>query len=154
MVRIAVALGNNINEFLWGGIRPDDVSTISVVKAQDRQHAELAPSRFGYEFASVAHDGEQIVFVLSGKIHFEIGSRDQLTRWLLEPGDCMYFDSHLSHRGYGVEGDATALVVELARMPDSTQRVNTKFTMTLQLVHQHVSSRTCAARACGLRPVE
>jgi quercetin dioxygenase-like cupin family protein len=53
------------------------------------------------------HPGEEMVFVLSGSVEFQVG---QDTHILL-PGDCIYFDSSIPHRGRGINGEAKAIVV-------------------------------------------
>ena len=88
---------------------------------------------FGYDYVSLAHDrlvkrmepfvftfpskidrhvffdhgGEEFVFILSGKVIFQVGDE----RWALEKGDSIYFDAAIPHRGWSVGRDATALVV-------------------------------------------
>ncbi|MCP4631222.1 MAG: helix-turn-helix domain-containing protein [bacterium] len=41
------------------------------------------------------HDGEEMLFVLQGKIRFKYGSRE----FVLDKGDCVYFDSSVAHTG-------------------------------------------------------
>lgn len=57
------------------------------------------------------HEGEEILFVLSGRIEMQIGKR----REALSKGDCVHFDSTLPHRLVTVgEEPAAALVVVAA----------------------------------------
>ena len=44
------------------------------------------------------HEGEELFYVLEGKIKFLYGDRD----YLLKEGDCLYFDASIPHRGEGV----------------------------------------------------
>ena len=88
---------------------------------------------FGYDYVSLAHDrlvkrmepfvftfpskidrhvffdhgGEEFVFILSGKVIFQVGDE----RHALDTGDAIYFDAAIPHRGWSVGRDATALVV-------------------------------------------
>ena len=52
------------------------------------------PSKDAYKY-SFQHDGEEMLFVLQGKIRFRYGNRELL----LEEGDCVYFDSGVVHTG-------------------------------------------------------
>jgi len=47
---------------------------------------------FNYSFQ---HDGEEMLFVLQGKIRFKYANREVV----LEEGDCVYFDSSTPHTG-------------------------------------------------------
>ena len=137
LARIAAALGANINEFFANKEDVSPTPPVLVVKVAERQSVVRGGTQFGYDYESIAfkrpgkrmepfvfrfpkqgaldvffeHDGEEMIFVLTGRVHFEIGSPDQLTRWRLDPGDCAYFDSRVPHRGYAIDGEATALVV-------------------------------------------
>jgi quercetin dioxygenase-like cupin family protein len=65
---------------------------------------------------SFEHEGEEFVFVLSGRVEFETGKR----RWLLQAGDSLYMDSSIPHRGRSVGGEAKALVIIF--QPDPKKR--------------------------------
>ena len=52
------------------------------------------PSKDAYQY-SFQHDGEELLFVLQGKIRFKYGDRELV----LEEGDCIYFDSGVVHTG-------------------------------------------------------
>jgi transcriptional regulator with XRE-family HTH domain len=52
------------------------------------------PSKDAYKY-SFQHDGEELLFVLQGKIRFKYGDRELV----LEEGDCIYFDSGVVHTG-------------------------------------------------------
>jgi mannose-6-phosphate isomerase-like protein (cupin superfamily) len=68
----------------------------------------LVPTR--EETPIMAHDGEEIVFVLQGRLEFLYDGR----REVLEEGDCAYFDSGQPHRAKAVgEEEAKALLVIL-----------------------------------------
>ena len=54
------------------------------------------------------HEGEELFYVLEGKIKFLYGDKE----YLLKEGDCLYFDSTVPHRGVGIgKKPAKALVV-------------------------------------------
>jgi mannose-6-phosphate isomerase-like protein (cupin superfamily) len=62
------------------------------------------------------HEGEEFVFVLSGRVKFEAGKQS----WVLQAGDSLYMDSSIPHRGHSVGGEARALVVIF--QPDPKKR--------------------------------
>ena len=54
------------------------------------------------------HEGEELFYVLKGKIRFYYGDKE----YLLKEGDCVYFDSGIPHLGEGAGGKpAKALTV-------------------------------------------
>ena len=55
------------------------------------------------------HDNEELIFVIEGELEFRYGSG----KYILKPGDCVYFDASIKHsaRTLGDKG-AQALVVE------------------------------------------
>lgn len=50
---------------------------------------------------------EEFIFVLSGRVEWQAGSE----KVILDPGDSVYFDSRLPHRGRALDGEASAVVV-------------------------------------------
>ncbi|WP_417518785.1 helix-turn-helix domain-containing protein [Minwuia sp.] len=106
---------------------------VSIVRADERQPVVRGGSNFGYDYQAIAHrksdkamspfiftfpptiesdvhfehEGEEMIFILSGTVEFEIEDRTVL----LSEGDCIYFESDLRHRGRSVGGEAQALVV-------------------------------------------
>lgn len=106
---------------------------VSIVRAGERRQAIRGGSSFGYDYESVAHkmqnkamepfvftfpariegdvffehEGEEMLFILNGSVEFAIANKTLV----LVPGDCIYFDSSLPHRGRSLEGEAKALVV-------------------------------------------
>lgn len=129
--RIAQALGTGIGSF-FGDILASGEGA-SVVRKHERLPVVRGGTAFGYDYVSLAHQrlskrmepfvftfpskidrhvffdhgGEEFVFILSGKVIFQVGDE----RWALEKGDSIYFDSAIPHRGWSVGRDATALVV-------------------------------------------
>jgi quercetin dioxygenase-like cupin family protein len=53
------------------------------------------------------HPGQEYNFVLSGKVKIRIGKHD----YILNPGDCVYFDPMLPHGQRAVDGEASFLTV-------------------------------------------
>jgi len=139
LARIAQALGTDLAEFFQSATSTDLVQSVSVVRASERQASTGGGGAFGYDYVSLAHkrrrkhmepfiftypteadrgvyfehDGEEFLFVLEGRIEFEVGGgvSGEWRKWILEPGDSIYFDSRTPHKGRGVDGVARALVV-------------------------------------------
>lgn len=54
------------------------------------------------------HEGEELFYVLKGKVRFYYGDKE----YLLKEGDSVYFDSSIPHRGEGIgKNSAKALTV-------------------------------------------
>ena len=130
--RIAAALRTDITELLH---TPSEAQTggFSVVRAGERQPVVRGGTAFGYDYVSLAdnhrdkkmepflftfpsqidkyvffeHEGEEFMFVLSGRVEWQAGSH----KLVLEPGDSIYFDARLPHRGRSLDGEARAVVV-------------------------------------------
>jgi transcriptional regulator with XRE-family HTH domain len=131
--RIAQALGTDIASFFQTSERVDADAKVSVVRAHERRKVPRGGSVFGYDYESVAyrkrhkhmepfiftyppnlsrdvsfeHEGEELVFVLSGRVAFEAAGE----KFVLEPGDTLYLDSAVPHRGHSLGGEAKAFVV-------------------------------------------
>jgi len=58
------------------------------------------PSKDAFKY-SFQHDGEEMLFVLQGKMRFKYGDR----KFVLEEGDCVYFDSSIPHTGETVDDE-------------------------------------------------
>jgi transcriptional regulator with XRE-family HTH domain len=131
LARIAMALGTDIAYFFQApDASPRDA--VSVVHRRDRQPVR-GGTAFGYDYAALAHkrrdkrmepflfsfprridghvhfqhDGEEFVFILSGKVEFEVNGE----KYILEEGDSIYFDANLPHKGRALGGSAKAIVV-------------------------------------------
>jgi transcriptional regulator with XRE-family HTH domain len=141
LARIARALEVDIAYFFDGERSPSDQS-VSVVRAGERQPVIRGGTSFGYDYeglahtkrnkhmepfvftfpksiskeVSFAHEGEEFVFVLSGRVEFEAGNRT----WRLQAGDSLYMDSSIPHRGRSIGGEAKALVIIF--QPDPKKR--------------------------------
>jgi transcriptional regulator with XRE-family HTH domain len=130
--RVAVALETDIARFFDTGAGARDAG-VCVVRASERRPVVRGGSAFGYDYLSLAyrkhdkkmepfiftfppkidshvffdHGGEEFLFVLKGRIEFQVGGE----RWVLREGDSLYFDSHIPHRGWSLGGAAKVLVV-------------------------------------------
>lgn len=81
--------------------------------APTKRHKKMEPFIVTHIFQSKKlgrfdHEGEELFYVLEGKIKFLFGDKE----YLLKEGDCLYFDSSIPHRGEGIgKKPAKALVV-------------------------------------------
>jgi transcriptional regulator with XRE-family HTH domain len=135
LARVARALHTDVATLLQGGKGAEKAMTtgISLMRANERHQVVRGGSAFGYDYQALAHhidakhmepfiftfpaqilrevffehEGEELIFVLSGTVEFQIGEET----YELSPGDCIYFDSSIPHRGRGVKGEAKAVVV-------------------------------------------
>ena len=132
LARIATALDADIAYFF----QTRDAAgrdSVSVVHRKDRQPVVRGGTAFGYDYATLAHnrrnkrmepflfsfprridrhvhfrhEGEEFLFILSGKVEFEVNGE----RYILEEGDSLYFDSSLPHKGRALGAAAKAIVV-------------------------------------------
>lgn len=134
LVRIAHALRADVADFL----KPLDDSwqdVVSVVRADERQPAVRGASAFGYDYVSLAHrkrhkrmqpfiftfpevekstwfehDGEEFLFILEGRVLWEMKIDGEPRSWVLEAGDSLYFESRIPHRGRGLGPGAKAVI--------------------------------------------
>ena len=135
--RIATALATDVHALLVAPLNHDGSPYFRVLRASERQPVERAESAFGYKYESLGapsplarmrpfivqlpreidrhvffeHDGEEFVYLLQGKVEWQIGHE----RHVLQAGDGLSLDSRLPHRARAIEGDATALMVLLPR---------------------------------------
>ncbi len=135
LIRIAGALNADVTSLINGeGTHGAPASPfVSIVRKTERSPVIRGASAFGYDYASLIggnvtakmeaflftfpsnidkyvffeHDGEEFLFILSGRVEWQIGHE----RHLLEAGDAVYFDARLPHRGRALDGEASALVV-------------------------------------------
>ena len=131
--RIARALRTDITQLLQAASPRNDDHGFCVVRAAERRPVMRGGSAFGYDYVSLAdaksdkkmepflftfpseidkyvffeHEGEEFLFVLTGKVEWQAGSN----KLILEPGDSIYFNARLPHRGRSLGGEASALVV-------------------------------------------
>ncbi|MCJ7682987.1 MAG: cupin domain-containing protein, partial [Desulfobacteraceae bacterium] len=53
------------------------------------------------------HQGEELLFVMQGTCKFLHGENE----YLLEKGDCIYFDSGIGHRGFALGGNEVKILI-------------------------------------------
>lgn len=129
LLALAQALGTTVGRLLG----EEEVSEkISIVKKGDRPQVTRDGTAFGYSYSSLIdghpdkrleayiltlpsemgryshfeHKGEELLFVLSGRMAFAYGGVD----YYLEEGDCAYFDSNVPHLGRAVGQEETQLL--------------------------------------------
>lgn len=130
LIRIASALDQPVGTFF--GAREDE--PVSLVRRDERKPFSRQGSAFGYNYFSIAykrkhkwmepyimypprvidddrfftHDGEELIFVIKGRLELVVQGRP----YLLGRGDCIYYDASLPHRNRSVgRVQAEALVV-------------------------------------------
>ena len=130
--RLAETYGVDLSDVF---LPPGKKAPFSLVRANQRTRMNRNGSEYGYvyEIASLnkanprseiffltlpcvdharlpklRHPGEEILFMLEGKIRFDFAG----TVFILEPGDCIQFEASYEHLGVAIEGkDAKALLV-------------------------------------------
>lgn len=128
--KISMALGVEMSVFF----SPQTIQPkLTIVRPEERSKITRDGSSFGYYYESLArdfyhksiepfvmtltpdpnelntfsHEGEEMIFVLEGRISFTYGQEV----FVCEKGDCLYFDASTEHRGDCLDGEAKALVV-------------------------------------------
>ena len=132
-LKIAQALGTTLDR-LYG--QNDDKDPVAIVRARNGKPGEpgtylslvagLAPDRLMRAFIvrpgrtaqrgriMSHHEGEEILFILTGKVELLIGKRKEA----LNPGDCVQFDSTIPHKLTAMTSEpASALVVIASKGP-------------------------------------
>ena len=143
LARISAALDVQLSEFFPESENDgdSDQAKIVVVLATERPSIIRGGTTFGYDYESLGggfpsrwmnpfvftfpeiigedvyfeHEGQEFIFVLSGRVNFKVGDQE----WVLEPGDSIYFDASLRHRGHALGKEAKALVVTCDASPAS-----------------------------------
>jgi transcriptional regulator with XRE-family HTH domain len=141
LIRIAGALDADVTSLIKGesARAASDSPFVSIVRKHERSQVIRGASAFGYDYASLIganvnarmeaflftfpsdidkyvffeHEGEEFLFMLSGRVEWQVGHE----RHVLEPGDAVYFDARLPHRGRALDGEASAVVV--SHRPDA-----------------------------------
>ena len=141
LIRIAKGLDVSISE-IFGETEVED--TYSLVKKNERMVIVRGGTKFGYNYESLAykfpkramdpyiitrpphqkkdlaafkHRGQEMLLILEGKMEYFIGNK----RFLLEEGDCIYFDSSLEHWGNNI-GDSDVKSLLIIYSPESEDR--------------------------------
>lgn len=137
LIKMAQVLNADLADLFDSKRAQKTEKAISVVPAAEREPVIRGGSSFGYDYVALAHkrrhkqmepfimvfpskvardirfahEGEEFVFILSGKVEFEATIDGETQSFILSAGDAVYFDSHLPHRGRSLRGESRALVV-------------------------------------------
>src|SRR5659263_74500 len=106
LVKIANTFGTTVSSFIGGKeerefsiVRKEDRTTVSLVRLQPLSESPTARS---------AHDGEEFLYVLSGKVTVCLGNLSDV----LEEGDSVYYNSTIPHHVHSAdEREALILAV-------------------------------------------
>jgi transcriptional regulator with XRE-family HTH domain len=128
---IAEALGTHIAD-IFADAEPETL--ITLVRKDQRHPASRQATKMGYSYTPLApvfpnrlmdpyiivipakpknnqifqHKGQEMLLVLTGRLEVFVGDQ----RFVLDPGDCLYFDATVPHHGHGLDGsDVEALMV-------------------------------------------
>jgi transcriptional regulator with XRE-family HTH domain len=137
LIKIAQALDTDVADLLEPEDSSDQNEAVCIVRSWQREPVIKGGSSFGYDYVALAHkrhhkqmepfvmvfpsevdrdirfehDGEEFMFILSGEVEFEAAIDGRNKTWILAPGDSVYFDSRIPHRGRSLQGESRALVV-------------------------------------------
>jgi len=132
LIRIGKALKVDISNF-FGESKGGE--TLCMVRKNERVAMARNGTTFGYSFESLAHkylrkhmepyiltlpnhldkvpmfkhEGEELFFVLEGKLNFTHGGR----QYVLNAGDCIYFDSGIEHTGVAIGDEACRCLIAI-----------------------------------------
>jgi transcriptional regulator with XRE-family HTH domain len=143
LVKLAEVLKIELGDLLGSESSVERNDGICIVRSWEREPVLRGGSSFGYDYVSLAqkkrhkhmdpfimvfpsnidkdvrfeHDGEEFLFILDGEIEFGFVVEGKERLWVLSPGDSVYFDSRIPHRGRSLKGESRALVV-IYRTPE------------------------------------
>lgn len=138
LVTIAHALGVNVFSLIGGEKLPEEEGAPAIVRAADRR-AVTIPSKpsgatyesinyrkkdrlmdayiltSGFEFPEkpMAHEGQELLFVLEGREELVYNDKS----YLLEEGDCCYLDSTTPHQGRSIGEKPSKVLVVFTMKP-------------------------------------
>ena len=144
LVRLAETLQVELSDVLGTEPSAERNENICIVRSWEREPVLRGGSSFGYDYISLAHkkrhkhmdpfimvfpsnmdrdvrfehDGEEFLFIIEGEVEFGFVVDGKERLWVLSPGDSVYFDSRIPHRGRSLRGESRALVV-IYRKPDA-----------------------------------
>lgn len=137
LVKIARALDSDLVDLFGPGFAGDQEQPICVDRSRDRNAIIRGGDSFGYDYVALAdkrrhkhmepfimifppniekdgrfdHEGEEFMFILTGKVELSVEVGERARTWVLSAGDSAYFDSSLPHRGRSLQGESRALVM-------------------------------------------
>jgi len=132
LINIAKSLGVSISDILG---ESGEIKTFSLVKKNERQVIARDGTVFGYSYETLAHnyphkhiepyiltipsnisksplfqhEGEEMLLVLKGTLNFVHGGNE----FFLEKGDCIYFDSSITHQGIPIGGEEVICLIAI-----------------------------------------
>ena len=138
LVTIAHALGVNVFSII-GGEKPDEEEQApAIVKVRERRKvsvpskptdsvyesinyrkadrlmdAYILTSGFDFSEKPMAHEGQELLFVLEGREEVLYNGRS----YILEEGDCCYFDSGAPHQGRSIGEKSSRILVVFTMKP-------------------------------------
>lgn len=119
LIKIANALDTDVNVLISENYETLEDSTLCIVRKNERKEVTSRGTLYGYHYEALAykktgknmepyiiepafkekavfsHEGEEFMYVLSGKHEFIYDNK----RYILNKGDSIYFDSAISHSG-------------------------------------------------------
>lgn len=115
IVRASEGSGKNPASYLTlvAGVNPNRTMRAFVVRPSNQSGRGRTTSH---------HDGEEILFVLKGKIEMNVGKETEL----LGPGDCVHFNSSMPHRLTSVGNVPAAALVVVSSEAPKTNRVKAR----------------------------
>ncbi|MCB9948743.1 MAG: helix-turn-helix domain-containing protein [Rhodospirillaceae bacterium] len=149
LARLSSTYGVPIATFLEGDGQGD--ARISVVRRDERLPLNRDGAELGYVYEAIAyrkadrrvecfittlpavksprhmyrHAGEELFYVLQGQVHFLYGGCE----YILNAGDCVYFDASVEHRGESYN-DTTAQALVVIIPPAEGRQVNNQTPQT------------------------
>ncbi|MGA2106123.1 MAG: XRE family transcriptional regulator [Syntrophorhabdales bacterium] len=139
LVTLAHALGVNVFSIIGGGNLPEEEATPAIVRADERRTVAVPSKASNITYESInykkedrlmdayvltpprefsdrpmAHEGQELLFVLKGREEFVYGGRS----YILEEGDCCHFDSSTPHYGRSVGEEGSKVLVVFTMKPD------------------------------------
>ncbi len=132
LLKLAKALDVGINALLG---EEQEQTQMSLVRCNERKQLARDATRFGYSYEMLApnflnkaidpyiltvpaeleeqvffqHEGQEMMFVLEGKAIWIHGK----TEFLVEEGDCLYFDASVPHGGKAIGGKGAKVLIAI-----------------------------------------
>jgi len=138
LYRIAKALELNFSNLILDEDEQKRIETrykknYSITRKKERPPVIRGATSFGYDYVGLAdftkttsmqaflftfpkkidkkiyfeHEGEEFIFILKGKVEWHLGNE----KYILNPGDSLYLDSRIPHKGRALDSEAVAIVV-------------------------------------------
>ena len=137
LVKLARVLDTDLANLFGGNSDESRAEPIYIDRLRERQRIIRGGNSFGYDFIALAdklphkhmepfvmifppgvekdvrfdHEGEEFMFILTGKVELTVVMESGVRVWVLSAGDSAYFDSSLPHRGRSLLGESRALVM-------------------------------------------